>query len=132
MHVDTRRRRTTDDMATGNGGVMTPGSAESDMPRNPQLGSEIGDCFGEKGETNFVLTSGAVQSYENIWQCLSIGSIGQSGPSPCIPFRRRKLVAWDSFSILQFTLCHPYVASSSSNSFSKFKIKILVRKAVAM
>ena len=53
-------------MATGNGGVMTPGSAESDMPRNPQLGSEIGDCFGEKGETNFVLTSGEVQSYEKV------------------------------------------------------------------
>ena len=79
-------------MATGNGGVMTLGSAESDMPRNPQLGSEIGDCFGEKGETSFVLTSGAVQSYENIWQWLSIESIGQSGPSPWIPciFGRRK------------------------------------------
>ena len=66
MLHDTRRRRTTDDMATGYGGVMAPGNAESDMPRNPQLSSEIGDCFGEKSETDFVLTLGAVQSYENI------------------------------------------------------------------
>lgn len=64
MLHDTRRRQTTDDMATGNGGVMTPGNAESDMPRNLQLGSEIGDFLAKKGETNFVLTSGAVQNYE--------------------------------------------------------------------
>ena len=47
------------------GGVMAPGNAESDMPRNPQLSSEIGDCFGKKSETDFVLTLGAVKSYEN-------------------------------------------------------------------
>ena len=110
-------------MATGYGGVMAPGNAESDMPRNPQLGSEIGDCFGEKSETNFVLTLGAVQSYENIWQCLSIGSIGQSGPSPCIPFRWRKLVAWDSFLDLAIHPLSSYVVSSSSNSFQNSKSK---------
>ena len=64
--IDTTETPNSDDMATGNGGAMIPGNAESDMPRNPQLSSEIGDCFGEKSETDFVLTLGAVQSYENI------------------------------------------------------------------